>query len=116
MKSLKRWVSAIAIDAAMAALFYLWQFKGEDGAGNVFIFIVWFFAIVSMLTGFLKPEDKKKMVAGPVFRTYQGVTDTAIVVALAWTGHYVAAVAYLIGSLNFAAARRKPEATREATA
>lgn len=107
MTSLKRWITAVVLDATWVVLLYLWQVRQIEGAGNVFVFIMWFFAIIGIIAASADSVDRSKLAAGPVFRAYQVITDTLFVGSLAWTEHYWAAGMYAIAALLMSAVREK---------
>lgn len=115
MKSLKRWTTSIIIDVTLAYLFYLWQFRSVDGAGNMFMFVTWFLAIVGILVGCVQGADRAKLAAGAAFRFYPVITDMTVICALAWTSHYVAAAFYALATLLITSARSE-ESKKKAVA
>jgi predicted membrane channel-forming protein YqfA (hemolysin III family) len=115
MKSLKHWIIALALDGSLVTLLYQWQFRQVEGAGNIFMFVTWFLAVLGIIAALV--PDKKAHPRRPVFRAYKFVAHTCIIGALAWTGHYVAATTYVVAFILMHASstpQAKQDAAREA--
>lgn len=114
MKSIKYWAKCIVMDAFMASLFVLWKGYGIDGAGNVFLTLVWVGIVIGLIAGFSadKTSFKTKRPAG--FLVYHRLTDFACICALAFYGMFVTAALMATAHLMLEAAReREPKAVPE---
>lgn len=106
MKALKQWAFALVLDGIYAALFYLWQFKGIDGAGNVLLAFFWLLVSISPVAFFgLKNVPVEKLRRPKLLSAYDLVSTLVIFGVFAWIGHEVLAVLYLTISMFIRSAR-----------
>jgi uncharacterized membrane protein len=104
MKRLTRWLTSLAINFALAGLFYLWKFHGLDAAGNVVMFWLWLMVIAGILMAFVPPNIQ----SAPRIRSLErinvawGVVVLAVLVAFA---HFILASFYLLSMLCIAVYR-----------
>jgi hypothetical protein len=115
LKALKQWASTIITDAILIASAYYWLIDKVEGAGNVFIFIVWFFIVANLIFGFTVDRTWfEKNPTAPGIRAHCYIAKLLIIGLLAWIGYFWTAGFYLFGSLLYEAAHTKGPKT-EAT-
>lgn len=95
-----KFLIAVALNAFIASMYYLWQIEGIEQAGNIFMFWVWFFGITGSLLLFVPPtanDYTPRTFARGVFRfTVMPLT----LLGTLWAGHIFAATVYAIASLS----------------
>lgn len=117
MNAVKQWARAVASDAAMAGLAYLWVARGIEGAGNVFIFFAWAYAIVGTLAGLLGDMSWfKSQRRPPALATYNTITDILFLCFMVWIGMIWLSIFFLIAAVGLKDARsREPKDKAEAS-
>ena len=100
----------VAINTFIGFMYYLWQFKGVEQAGNVFIFYVWFIGIVGTLMIFIPATANDYMPRTAIQRVIRFVVLPSILIGAIWAGHIFAATVYAIAAL--AAEARHKEAKK----
>lgn len=109
MSAVKYWAGALFGDTLMFGSFAVWQLHGSEGAGNVFAFMAWFVALLSLLIGMTLNKTHFTMQRPPGFVPYNFVTELIVVACLAWAGMFWCAAFYAIGGISREAARvREP--------
>lgn len=105
---------AAAVHTFLAGMYYLWQIKGVEQAGNVFIFYVWFIGIAGTLTVFIPATANDYTPRTPIQRVIRFAVTPLVLVGTLWAGHIFAASVYAIAVL--AAEVRHKEAKKLAEA
>ena len=95
------WLKLFAARIAMACLLVAWKFYDSEGAGNVFVFVVWLTAIVWFVAMFT-PATKQSQVATSAQLAACNVYRVAMIGSLVWLGHPGLAMLLVVGA--FAAA------------
>ena len=120
MKTLSIWLQRIALTAVMAGMLYLWQGRGLDGAGNVFLGMIWFGTVLNLLMAMMARDEKVKVPPKRAFARHFSVLHvTGMAFALLWFGFIFTAVCYGLSNVIVWAAvdtRRKKDAAAEAKA
>ena len=97
MKATKQWAFALTIDGIYAALFYLWQFKGMDGAGNILLTVLWIITVAGFLIApVMLVAPSENIGRSPTLYAFSWLFTVTTFAALAWVGHYVLASLYLV--------------------
>lgn len=104
---MKQWASAIATDAVMFGMLYLWLWHGIEGAENVFKLAFWFLAGISLLIAFVGNEETWKTAKprSKAFAAYHVATDLVMIGTLAWFGHLWMAGFMMVAKAFYEAAR-----------
>lgn len=95
--SINRWLYAITTDALVFGCFYLWQIEHVAAAKSFLNFILWTFAILMLIAGFVADKEKKRR--GFVFSFYVNVSHIALIGLMVWSGMVAVAITYFIGWL-----------------
>jgi hypothetical protein len=104
----KSWLATIAIDLVLVASAYYWQIEKVDGAGNLFMFLVWLAIVSRTLIGLT--WDRTHFEQNPLppgLRTHGVLARLAIVVFLVWIGYFWSAGFSVLSSLMVFSARTK---------
>lgn len=90
---------SLTMQTVLALLYTMWQRNGNDGAGNVFIFIVWIYAALAIFLGcFGKPETFRTWPKShSLIKIKDRLFNLVLVGGTAWAGHTVLATFYLMG-------------------
>lgn len=93
-----QFLKMLAMNGVYGVMYYLWQFKGIEQAGNVFLFLLWFIGIAGMLIGmFLPPDAKLYRRNHPAHSVVARICALVILFGAVWAGHPIAATFYLLG-------------------
>lgn len=116
-KTMGRFLKMLAINGFFSVMYYLWQLEGVEQAGNVFLFLLWFFGIAGMLIGmFLPPDAKLHRGNHPTHLAVARLCSLAILVGAVWAGHPIAATFYLLGVCGVHAYSEKSKALAQEAA
>lgn len=99
MNTLYFWFSSLFVNIIYFGSFYLWHVNGIEGAGNLFVFIAWFAAIMYIIAGFGADKSLYKHKRPVGFVPYNYITESLAVFCLAWVGMFICAAVYAIGFL-----------------
>ena len=103
----------LAFDIAVIAALYAWQIGGNQSAGNVFRYWVWFVSVISLTTLIAPPKYSADFSRG-ARRVVSATFDVLLIASMAWFGLTGMAIAYTVAEfLGFAYQSRcnelKPE-------
>lgn len=96
---LVRWMISLAISAATFSCLYAWKVHGINPAGNLFLFWMWFVAVMGCVLLFMprkymaKTTYPQSPLLGALFRIEGGI----LIALLVWFGNFVLAVFFVIG-------------------
>jgi len=115
MKTMKQWASTIFFDAILIAAAYFWLAEKIEGAGNIFLFIAWFFALYKLVIGFSFDSTWfEKNPLAPGIRTHSMIARPVLIGVLVWTGSFWTAGIYVLATLMYEAARLKEPTAKDA--
>ena len=116
-KAIGQFLKMLAMNGVYGVMYYLWQFKGVEQAGNVFLFLLWFFGIVGMLAGMFLPTDAKLYRRShPIQSVVARLCTLVILFGAVWAGHPIAATFYLLGACGAYAYNEKSKALAQEAA
>ena len=104
----KCWSRAIASHTAAVGAFYLWQFESSEGAGNVFVFLMWAAIALRILILIGVASDRTHFERLPRpngFGAYRWVSEFTIICGMAWAGMFWCAGFYTCAALAIEGAR-----------
>jgi hypothetical protein len=108
-KRLMPWIVTVVVTGLEFGMLTLWKGYGMTPAGNVLLFWIWLSAIVGIFSLFSKPtspgEPKSRLRSA-----VSGITDIALISALAWFGYFVTATFFVLGVIGWQAYRSKFDA------
>lgn len=108
MSAGKAWISTMIEVVMLVTFFYLWQFEGQEGAGNVLTFYLWALAVMSILIGIFGNKSLfKDDFRSSAFVAWKWVKLAIMIGAMTWIGMVWLPAAMLAGSLLLAGARRR---------
>lgn len=107
MIALKYWAKSIVMEVFVASLFVAWKWYGIDGAGNVFLFLMWSAVVIRWAAGFFanKSTYKTKRPAG--FWVYRAISDFVLIAVMAWHGMFVLAGFYAVAHVLVEVSRER---------
>jgi len=112
LKHIRQLARAVLVDLCLAALFVGGLIHGNEGAANVFLFMVWLRAILMIWTGALC--CKTDFSDSPAFLNYEKVRTIATLCGVAWFGMFWLAGLLVMGySLRGVARDREPKTSQE---
>ena len=107
MSKLSTIAITLSVNAMLGAAFYLWQVKGIEQAGNVFIFYVWFIGVIGSMLIFSTPTANDYQPRTAVNNLSRFICSPLILIGTLWAGHIFAATVYAIAILAAHARRAK---------
>lgn len=104
---MKYWAQALFIDSVVFACAWLWSVHGMQGAKNVFLFWMWFVAVLGLVAGFGANKETFKRKRPEAFYAYHAATDVLAVLFLAYMGQFTLAGIYAFSHFAVESARER---------
>ena len=108
-------IKVISLNVLMALLLWHWKAHGAEGAGNMFLAVLWFYIVVGIAFGLLGDKSMATK-PGKVIRALMWPKSFAWFLALAYFGHFVIAGFYLFSCFMYVIALErdpKPKAAEQ---
>lgn len=96
----KTLISAL-INLIFAFFAYLWVVHGSEGAGRVFLFILWFVGLMGMIKLFVPVSKEGYTPSTKIGGFLSAFFGLGFVFTAVWAGHVVAASVYAVGCCMF---------------
>lgn len=110
-----RYLVTVAINTFIGFMYYLWQFKGVEQAGNVYLFWVWFVGMVGTLAVFIPTTANDYKPRTALQHMIRFIVSPLIILATVWAGHIFAATVYAIAALAAEARHKEAKKLSEVT-
>lgn len=96
MKTIKSWAKFLVWFVLVFGCLRAWKVDGVENAGNLLQFLLWFWAVAGLVCGLSSP---KGTVSHPdaVLLVTGRASALVLILALAWYGHSILALTYLLG-------------------
>lgn len=104
MKTAIRWTVYLTLQVSIFALLAAWKMAGNEHAGNLVQAILWTMSATGFIVGFANASGTH-MPRDPVMALVDIALDCALLLILAWYGHFLLAVFYLLGRIGSSAYR-----------
>lgn len=108
------WLLWAATHITLAGMFYLWQVKGVEQAGNVFVFYVWLIGVLGSLAVFTEPKAKDYRPRTALCTATRLIASVLVLLGALWAGHAFAATFFAVAILGGHAHRIKAKEAWEA--